>query len=55
VEVLSRPGEEVTIAESMSAYYGDAGLMRRLLRVEGRGLAWDEIAPSVLGRAAARS
>src|SRR5690349_5730583 len=51
VVVLSRPGERVTIAESMSAYYGDAALMSRLLRVEGRGLAWDEIAPGVLGRA----
>jgi MOSC domain-containing protein YiiM len=55
VEVVSRPGEQVTIAESMTAYYGDAGLMRRLLRVEGRGLAWDEIAPGVLERASAGS
>jgi MOSC domain-containing protein YiiM len=55
VEVLSRPGEQVTIAESMTAYYGDAGLMRRLLRVEGRGLSWDEIAVGVLGRTAAGS
>jgi MOSC domain-containing protein YiiM len=55
VEMVSRPGERVTLAESMTAYYGDAGLMRRLLRVEGRGLDWDEIAPSVLGRAAANS
>jgi MOSC domain-containing protein YiiM len=55
VEVVSRPDERVTIAESMTAYYGDAGLMRRLLRVEGRGLDWDEIAPGVLGRAAANS
>jgi hypothetical protein len=39
----------------MSAYYGDAELMSRLLRVEGRGTSWDEIAPVVLGRAAARS
>jgi MOSC domain-containing protein YiiM len=53
VEVISRPGEHVTIAESMSAYYGDAELMRRLLRVEGRGNKWDEIAVGVLGRAAA--
>ena len=28
--------------------------MRRLLRVEGRGLGWDLIAPGVLDRAAAR-
>jgi MOSC domain-containing protein YiiM len=55
VEVVSRPRERVTIAESMSAYYGDAGLMRRLLRVEGRGTCWDEIAPGVLGRAATAS
>jgi MOSC domain-containing protein YiiM len=51
VEVVSRPGERVTIAESMTAYYGDAELMSRLVRVEGRGLAWDEIAPAVLARA----
>ena len=51
VEVVSRPDERVTIAESMTAYYGDAGLMARLLRVEGRGRAWDEIAPGVLERA----
>jgi MOSC domain-containing protein YiiM len=55
VEVLSRPDERVTIAESMTAYYGDAELMSRLLRVEGRGLAWDEIAPGVLERAATGS
>jgi len=55
LEVVSRPAERVTIAESMSAYYGDAALMRRLLRVEGRGLDWDHIAPGVLGRAAASS
>jgi MOSC domain-containing protein YiiM len=55
LEVVSRPAERVTIAESMTAYYGDVALMRRLLRVEGRGLDWDHIAPSVLGRAAAPS
>jgi MOSC domain-containing protein YiiM len=55
VEVVSRPCERVTIAESMTAYYGDAELMSRLLRVEGRGLAWDEIAPGVLLRAASAS
>jgi len=55
LEVVSRPAEQVTIAESMAAYYGDAALMRRLLRVEGRGLEWDSIAPGVLGRAAAGS
>jgi MOSC domain-containing protein YiiM len=55
LDVVSRPAERVTIAESMAAYYGDAALMRRLLRVEGRGLAWDDIAPGVLDRAAASS
>src|SRR5215831_9028713 len=55
LEVVSRPAERVTIAESMTAYYGDAALMRRLLRVEGRGLDWDHIAPGVLERAAASS
>jgi MOSC domain-containing protein YiiM len=54
-EVTGRPGVRVTIAESMTAYYGDADLMRRLLRVEGRGAKWDEIATGVLGRVAAPS
>lgn len=52
VRVLSRPERSVTVAEAMRAYYGDADLMRRLLRVEGRGAKWDEIAVSVLGREA---
>jgi MOSC domain-containing protein YiiM len=52
VAVLSRPAERVTIGESMTAYYGDTELMRRLLTVEGRGSKWDEIALSVLGRVA---
>ena len=52
VEVLVRPAVRVTIAESARAYYGDAELMRRLLLVDGRGSKWDEIAVSVLGRAA---
>ena len=55
LEVVSRPAERVTIAESMTAYYGDAAVMRRLLRVEGRGLEWDNIAVGVLERAAAPS
>jgi len=54
IEVLSRPQERVTIAESMTAFYGDADLMRRLLRVEGRGSKWDEIAIGVIERTAAR-
>jgi MOSC domain-containing protein YiiM len=55
VEVIARPDERVTIAESMTAYYGDAELIRKLLRVEGRGAKWDRIAAGVLQRAAARS
>jgi MOSC domain-containing protein YiiM len=50
IEVLSRPQQRVTIAESMSAYYGDADLMRVLLTVEGRGGKWDAIGADVLGR-----
>jgi MOSC domain-containing protein YiiM len=52
VEVLDRPAERVTVAESMRAFYGDADLMRRLLTVEGRSTDWDEAASSVLGRSA---
>jgi MOSC domain-containing protein YiiM len=52
VEVLARPAKAVTIAESVRAYYGDVDLMHRLLLVDGRGSKWDEIALSVLGRAA---
>jgi hypothetical protein len=49
--VLARPAVQVTIAESVRAYFGDMDLMRRLLLVEGRSSKWDEIALSVLGRA----
>ena len=51
VEVVSRPAEAVTIAESMAAYYGDQELMRRVLRVPGRGEKWDTIGAGVLARA----
>ena len=54
VEVTARPDERVTIAESMDAYYGDAELMRRLLRVKGRSTKWDEIAIGVLEQTPAR-
>lgn len=54
VFVVSRPAEEVTVADSMSAHYGDPGMMRRVLRVEGRSTKWDEMAPGVLARAEAR-
>jgi MOSC domain-containing protein YiiM len=51
LEVLSRPGVAVTVAESMRAFYGDRDLMSRLLTVEGRSVKWDEIAADVLSRA----
>jgi MOSC domain-containing protein YiiM len=50
IEVLSRPEQRVTVAESMLAYYGDAALMRTLLTVPGRGAKWEAIAARVLGR-----
>lgn len=50
-QVIDRPAERVTVAESMRAYYGDMDLMRRVLRVPGRGDKWDEIGQHVLGRA----
>ena len=53
VEVLARPEQRVSVAESMRAYYGDAVLMRALLAVPGRGEKWDEIAAAVLGRGSA--
>ena len=50
IEVLARPEQQVTVAESMAAYYGDAGLMRKLLTVPGRSAKWDAISERVLGR-----
>lgn len=49
IDVLSRPDQRVTVAESMLAYYGDAELMRTLLTVPGRGAKWEAIAARVLG------
>jgi MOSC domain-containing protein YiiM len=51
LEVLSQPDVAVTVAEAMRAFYGDRELMARLLRVEGRGSAWDEIGADVLSSA----
>jgi len=51
IEVLSRPEQRVTVAESMRAYYGDADLMRALLMVPDRGAKWEAIAERVLGGA----
>jgi MOSC domain-containing protein YiiM len=48
VLVLGRPAASVTIAESMRAYYGDAALLLRLLKVAGRGPQWDDVARRVL-------
>jgi MOSC domain-containing protein YiiM len=50
IEVLSRPDQRVTVAESMLAYYGDVELMELLLTIPGRGEKWDEIGEHVLGR-----
>jgi MOSC domain-containing protein YiiM len=55
IEVLSQPEQRVTVAESMRAFYGDPGLMRVLLTVEGRGAKWDEIGADVLARSEARA
>ena len=52
IEVLARPADSVTVAEAMLAYYGDAGLMRRLLAVPERDPKWDDVAIGVLGRGA---
>ncbi len=52
IEVLSRPIQRVTVAESMRAYYGDEDLMRTLLTVPGRGAKWEAIAARVLNRTA---
>jgi MOSC domain-containing protein YiiM len=51
--VRSRPAHQVTVAESMRAFYGDRAIMRRLLEVEGRSDKWDEIGQQVLSRAGA--
>jgi len=53
IQVLARPEPRVTVAESMLAYYGDAGLMTALLTVPGRAAKWDAIADRVLGRTVA--
>ena len=50
VEVLRRPAVSVTVAEAMRAFYGDAGLMRRLLAVKDRDPSWDEVGEEVLAR-----
>jgi MOSC domain-containing protein YiiM len=49
IEVLERPAVRVTVAESMRAYYGDTGLMRSLLQVDGLNSRWAEAGAHVLG------
>jgi MOSC domain-containing protein YiiM len=51
ITVLSRPDVAVTVAEAMSAFYGDRELMARLLQVEGRGSGWDALGEELLSRA----
>ncbi len=55
IVILQRPAASVTIAESMHAYYGDSGLLRRLLEVPGRSSRWDAVALRVLNTPAAAS
>lgn len=50
VEVLHRPAASVTVAEAMAAYYGDTGLMRRLVAVTDRDPKWDDVAAEVFAR-----
>jgi MOSC domain-containing protein YiiM len=53
IEVLSRPEQQVTVADAMRAYYGDQDLMRTLLTVPGRAAKWAGVAERVLGRSLA--
>lgn len=48
VEIVARPAEGVTVADSFLAYHGDRELMRRLLAVPGYDAQWDRIAERVL-------
>ena len=50
-QVLGRPEQVVTVAESMLAFYGNRDLLRRLLEVEGRGEKWDQVGQRLLRRA----
>lgn len=40
VEVLHRPAQRVTLAESVSAYHGDTELLRRILTLPGHSPKW---------------
>jgi len=48
--VLSRPVQAVTLADSVSAWYGDRELLARVMTVEGRGAQWDQVAARILTR-----
>ena len=47
--VRSPPAAAPTVAESVRAFYGDTGLLRRVLAVPGRSSAWDDQAAKYLG------
>ncbi|OPG14691.1 MOSC domain-containing protein [Microbispora sp. GKU 823] len=49
IEVLDRPSDSVTIAESFRAYHGDGDLLLRILALPGHSDKWDRIAERVLG------
>ncbi|WP_331459571.1 MOSC domain-containing protein [Nonomuraea sp. SBT364] len=49
VEVVSRPGEGVTVAEAFLAHHGDEKLLRRILALPGYDPRWDTVALRVLG------
>ncbi len=49
IEVLDRPSDSVTIAESFRAYHGDRDLLLRILTVPGHSDKWDRVAERVLG------
>jgi len=49
VEVVSRPDDGVTVAESFLAYHGDKELLGRILAAPGHDSAWDRVASRVLG------
>ncbi|MGI5160021.1 MOSC domain-containing protein [Microbispora sp. CA-102843] len=48
IEVLDRPSDGVTIAESFQAYHGDRDLLLRILALPGHSIRWDRVAERVL-------
>lgn len=49
IDVVHRPDDAPTVAESVRAFYGDTGLLRRVLAVPGHSAAWDDRAAKYLG------